>query len=371
MKFLSIFMSAFILFGLNLIPVSAAEFRTDQNLQVIQEIVDDSYLMGNEVHIQKMAHGDVTLFAGNSLIDEGAQGDVNFLGGTLGLKGNYGDDIRIIGQKIIIDGKVTGDIFILANEVKFTDNAQVFGEVYVQAMRADITGTFHKLVNISAVNMFIDADIQGKSSLVSKNMQIGENAHFSQDIEYWNEKGKVDFEKHMTAGKITMNEGLKTRSPFFFAGQEHTVWSIITNFLTVLLLIAVFTFIPRKSYDAIAHKLHDHFAESFGWGVLYLLAIPMLSLVLCATVIALPFGLFLAILYGFSLYCAFVLVSLVLAAMTAFMYKQKWNRWMFIAVSFVFYLVFGLITQIPVLGFFAMLVVVAAVFGAVKLVTSR
>lgn len=277
-KVLFLFMVGYSLFFINICTVKA----DDTNYLNIEN--EDSNKVVN--HSLFTAGDDIS-------IDSNING-INFAAGnTLDIKGSseYG---LIAGNEIDFNGLITRDLFLAGNKIKISKTANIARDVYIAGnnitVNADIKDNLFlagKKVVINSKNITGNVKVAAGTLKIADDTEIKGTLLYNQDATYQTSKATINkIETYQTEQKEEDVVSSRAIASFLI--------EIVTSFLILLMLYyilpGIFIQLDRMSKDT---KL----LNTMGQGFIYLLAVPVISLVAMATIVGLPLGVVLLFFY--------------------------------------------------------------------------
>jgi cytoskeletal protein CcmA (bactofilin family) len=357
----------------------AAEFKSGDKAILNNPVHDDLYVAGGLVTIQAPVYGDVIAAGGTINLNDSVLEDVLVAGGNIFINGYVGDDIRVAGGMVVINGVVEGDVIAAGGKITVSSTAHIKGDLVVAGGEIVFEGTLdgsikakggHITINgkvlsgavISANTLIINGYISGSSTISATELELGNNASFDGNIEYWTAQGQVDFSSHQKSGTASYNEDLKMEDK-----DVSMWWFLILYFLSAILLITVIYFLFKNATERAGLTMQTETGRSIGYGMLYLIGIPLVAILIMITIIAIPLSLIVLNIYLLTILLSHIISSIVIAQWIKQKNNKKWNNFLLLLISIGIYLVLKIIFFIPVVGFLANLLIVALVFGALIL----
>jgi len=361
-----------------------AQIEANEDITLTQNEKDDLYLAGESITTDAQINGDLVAAGSTIIINDSIHQDLIVAGGTIKVKGYIKDDIRAAGGKLIIDTTVGDDIVVFGGDVLITDNAIINGNLIAFSGTIEMNGTVKGMMKayggdlkingkiaqgtvLYTENLEINGEITGKSKIVSEEIRIGTNAKFFNDVDYYSENEKVDFKNSLKNATANFNESLAQDQPqlpwkfFGVAAVGFWIFYLLSAFLVILILNALLkNFLPKA-----AKSLDKDMLKSLGYGLIYLLGVPLLIFFTFIIIIGIPVGLFLLPIYIFSVIIGHLLIALLF---TYYLNEKKEYNWNFWSISFIALAIAAalrLITFIPVLGFIISIIVIAIAYGLI------
>ncbi|GAA4272808.1 hypothetical protein U6A24_05960 [Aquimarina gracilis] len=372
-----------ILFALLSPFLAVSQLETDEEIVVKQEQNDDVYLSGSKVKVNAKIDGDVVTAGGNIIINDSISQDLIAAGGEIIINGFIADDIRTAGGDLTIDSKIGDDLVAAGGQIVITDETIVHGNLISCAGQLDIDGEIKGLAKVCGGNITlngkisktasfyggtvtINGEIRGPAKIVAETIKIGDNAKFYSDVEYWAEDRDVDFKNSLVEASAIFNENLERKGHRFswglFGAAALSFWIfyILSAFLILLLFNALF----KNWFSEAVTNLNKDIWKSLGYGIGYLIGIPLLILITFMLIIGIPVGLFLTVLYLFSLLFGHLVVALLMTHYLNKRNKQSWSFWTIVFLAVAIAVVIRLITFMPLLGGIVSFLIIAISYGA-------
>ena len=330
---------------------------------------DDVYLAGEEIIINAAVKGDLVIAGGTLVVNDSIQGDFTGAGGELVLNGNIADDVRIAGGKITIDADIGDDLVVFGGEVVITANARINGKLICFAGDVTINGEVIEQLDVRGGDVSINGTIRGPSKLMGDEINIGADAKFYKDIEYWTNDEELDFKNSLVNANAQYNEDLAEEqsqmSLTTFGTKSLKLWLfyVLSAFLVILVLHALFRNAFSNAIEGLEHKL----LKSFGFGLIYLIGIPLLILIAFLMIIGIPLGLFVTLVFVFSLFFGHWVAALLVAYYLKNRYDRNWGFWNVTFLALLCAVVLRLLSMIPYAGILLSVVVLAITYGALTL----
>lgn len=361
------------------VPAQAAEFKSGQELRIQKAHADDLYLAAEQIILEAPLQGDMVAAGSIIVLNDSIFGDALLGSGELTLEGYLDDDLRAMGGQLDIKGHIHGDLIIFGGEVKLYPGARVDGDVVIFGGEVELSGTMAGNLRVYSGDVElagpvggdailkggeieVNSAIGGKSLIVAGDLQLGTKASFKGPIRYWTQRGEVDFGE--AASEVEFDEELGE-------AYEENQWDgdgftglAIYGLLASLLIAALLIFGFGKYFERAAHYLQSDFLKSFGYGALYFLGVPVLTLFLFIIVIGIPLGALLGTLYLFSSLFAATITAVTLTYWLDNRNDHGWGKWLKLLVSGGAFLILYFMLIIPFAGWLASLVLVCAAFGS-------
>ena len=349
----------------------AIDIRTKEIVSIeADETIDDTLIaFGRTVRIDGVVTGDLIVFAQSIEIVGSVQGDVFSFGRNIEIDGQVGGGIAGFGQVIRIGDAVGQSVFGFAQSILTRRDASIGGDLFAFAEDVSVGGTVGRNVTMFGSALTItgevkrDVSFEGRLVAVHSSASIGGNL----DVELPTDKNLQVDSTASVAGETIVE--------VFDLGQDQDeslpIWSFVymaiwlaAAFVSGMMLFWSFPALGRMSLVDLRAIL-----VSAGTGFLILIAMPIVAVVLCVTLIGLPAGLVTAAAWALGLYVSKIVVAHFLG--TALL-RPKQQNLRSMALSLLVGLVLVLVVvSLPYVGWIINLLLVILGLGAMGLVLFR
>jgi len=359
----------------------AANTQAAENITISDTLQDDAYFMAQTIIIDAPITGDLHCMGAQITINETVEDDAILAGGDIYLRAPMKDDVKLAGGKITISKDVFGDLFVAAGEVTVEKGVTVHGDVRMTGGKLLFNGTTKGTIGIAGGEVIfggtaeqsmrirsgflqLNGTVRGTSVLIADEMKVGSGAALYDNVRYWTEQGEVDFGSSLkNNATATFDPSLKRHSHDAGDSWVAFAWRFFSGALVVLFFILVF----YRFLGAASEDIRQDVGKKFGYGMLYLIGLPIAAILLMATIIGIPLGAFGLFTFGFSLAFGKMLAA-VIGAFAWKSYKHKeWGKGHIILVAMALYMGLLLVSYIPFVGGLITTVAIGIAFGAVIL----
>jgi hypothetical protein len=365
------------------LPANAFRIEYGNNIVITRPVYENLYIAGGNVTINAPIHGDLIIAGGTIVINDTVFKDILLAGGRAFLNGFAGDDIRCAGGEIHISKNVNGEVVVAGGQVfidkgvtigsllasggNITVDGNVNGEVRGAVGNLILNGNISKDIDCRGGKITINGRIDGQSVLAARDIIIGNDAVFGNDIRYWNRNGKLDFKQNLKNGNAIYDPALRIRNgEWYYLGAATILgllWYLGMAFLMVLIIQYLFANTLKKAGDTVFNKS----LKSLGFGFLFIIALPVAAVVSFITLIGVPVGLLLV----FSCILLIVLSSAIVSVVAANWLNNRnnyhWNFWHIVFAAFGIFIVLKLLFSAPLVGWLVMILLTSISFGAILL----
>ncbi|MDI6902473.1 MAG: hypothetical protein QMC77_01895 [Methanocellales archaeon] len=320
-------------------------------------------MRGGTIVIDGIINGDLIAAGGTVKISGTVNGDVIAAGGTLTIGGSVADDIRIVGGNIEIDGFVEDNAMIFGGNIAVGEGSHIGRDLNVGGGNVEIYGDVGGDLDGGGGNIKLAGTIGGDVSLSSDNViKVLPSAEIKGNFDY-SSKVSAEIPENTVMGKITHKIPTEPAPKKAF---ESPILSKLWGFLSLLVVgIIIVSFAPRLTLQ-VHNTILTSFWKSIGVGFLFLIVVPILSIILLVTIIGIPVALIILVSYIIALYVSKVFVGFSLGQIILERLKKETKSLIWpLAMGL---LLIALVTSIPVIGFFVSLICIVLGFGALLMV---
>lgn len=357
--------------------VSAATFAGGKSYSLgsKQVINDDLYAAGNQVVISGAVNEDIVVAGANILINERVGQDLLAAGGTITALSEIGDSARLVGGQIMIGSNVTKDVVALGGTIQILSGVEIGRDATLIGGAILMGGKVAGKLNIKGDEVEINGLIPGNVKITAaRSLKIGKDAVIGGNLEYFSPQ-KAQIEEGATIKGETRFTAITANDKKLYSAKK-TLWEIfgaiafiklLTLLVTGLLLIVLF----GKWVTQTVNSVH----KTFGWeilrGLVFLIVVPVVSLLLLATIIGIFPAIISLLAYGLAIIISGSMTGVFFGALLwKWIYKTKdlvvdWKSTM---AGIVF---LWIIALIPFIGWIISLVLFLAVLGGIVFVAYK
>ncbi|TAL49171.1 hypothetical protein EPN83_01365 [Patescibacteria group bacterium] len=284
---------------------SAATFRYGENYSLLKDeaVEGDFYVASPNATIAGRVSGDLQAIGGNVFLGNGVAQDVFIIGGTVNSIGSVGGDLRIIGGTVVISGRVLEDLVVAGANSKVLSTATIQGNAVLAGGQVALDGTVRGNLKIVGGRVTVNAVIDGSADIAADELIIGPNTRVLGDLSYAASRPALVDPAAKIFGETTYKE-ISTRSKV--QKLIPTFWGtwVFVRFFMLLVGALVLHGVFRRISERFVQFGISHFLKSFLWGFLFLLAVPVASVLVLLTFVGMPF-----VLLGASIYVLFLTLA--------------------------------------------------------------
>lgn len=348
---------------------SFGQKENEREVLINKTQLDDTYRAGETIKVNASIQGDLIIAGGNLIINDSVNGDLTAAGGQVSLNGYVADDVRLAVGRVTINSEIGDDLVIFGGEVILTENAKIHGNLKCFAGSIEINGTIIGKLDIRGDDVIINATVEDTSKIIGEEITLGANAKFAKDVQYWNDNGEIDFKNALVNAKAQFSEDLGEEQAQLsltkFGTNSFKLWIfyILSSFLVILVLHALF----KNAFSGAVEGLENKLLRSFGFGLIYLIGVPLLILIAFLMIIGIPLGLFATAVFVFSLFFGHLIAALLVVYYLKTKNQKSWGFWSITFLALSIAVILRLLTMIPYVGILLSVIILSITYGGLTL----
>lgn len=269
---------------------TAHDFRSGSHVSLGQdEVVRETlFLAGDTIDIRGEVFGDI-FCAGQTITIIGVvHGDVICAGSTVNIGGEVDGDIRVAGQTITQSAEVGGGVTVLGQSYSLQEGGRVDRDLTLAGVEAIINGTVGRDMALSGEKVTIAGEVGGNMRGEVGALTLSSGADIHGDIEYTSNSELNQAEDATVSGEITHHQP-EAGSGLKIAGFGLLFFLNISMLLMALILALL---LPRI-FHRTSESAMDSPWKTLGAGFFASFAVPILSIILFATLFGMPLAILL------------------------------------------------------------------------------
>ncbi len=255
-------------------------------------VKDDLYVAASELVIEGEVDGDVYFLGGTLTITGKVTGDVNAFGQAILLKGEIGDDLRFFGAVAAIEegARLGGDLIALGSGLIVRTGSRIGQDVLFFGGQVYLGGDIGRNVRLGADNVMLTGHVHGNADLsvtggtgvsstppvfgpmpvempsLPAGLTLDPSARVDGDLKYQAFAPLADAERNV-GGKVeytSFESTQETKTQTAFDAWLNALRSLVT----LMLFGVVFAAATPNFLQQSGTKIREQFWPSLGWGVL-------------------------------------------------------------------------------------------------------
>lgn len=325
---------------------------------------------GESVLLDQTYNGDVYAAGGMLRMSGTVNGDLMVAGGTVSIAGEVSDDLRVAGGTVIIDGKVGKNITVIGGTVTFTPESSVGGSVLIAGGSIVIDGKINGNVYGGSGAATLSGVFGRNVAMDVGTLTIAEQASISGDLRATVEKSPNVNPRAQIEGSrdIAVREPQERQAQPVEGVKAAVGAGIFAQFVlgSLMAIVAgvVLLYLFPQFWEATATTIEKAPVSTLGWGLTFVLLLPIIGILLILTVVGLPLAILLLFIWLSSMIVAGWLSAYTLGRLIAQKSELEWlkSRYLQLIVGIVTMNSIGLI---PVIGWLVSVVLFFVGMGAV------
>jgi len=332
---------------------------SDVSLNAGQVVANDFYAAGGGVVHSGEVQGDMYVAAGSVTVNGQVGEDLTVLGGTVNVHNTIGDDLRVVGGEAVIAGEVKDDVFILGGKLHILSTAKIGGNVYFYGGEAVIDGEVAGALMGQAERFTVNSSVNGID--VMGIVELQDNASVEGDVKYQSDQEITRSQAATVTGEIVRSDAATDESK----ESNFGLFALVAWFFTTLCLF----FLLRGKIEQLWRRLRREPAKSGVFGLVAIIAGPILTFILFATVLGAWLGL-LTMLMMFALVLIGMLLLPIMLGRLVVSFIPQWDKLNFVTV-FTGFIITALLCALPWFGGLLIFVALVMTVGGLLLVVYR
>ena len=255
-------------------------------------------------------------------------------------------------------------------EVIITENARINGKLVCYAGDLILNGEVMEGLKVHGGDVSINGTVRGASKIAGEDLTIGSNAQFHNDVEYWHSDGEINFNTALVDAEARFNEDLEEESSLTSFGAD-SLKNWVVYILSAFLAILVFHGLFRNAFSNAVEGLENNLLKSFGFGLIYLIGIPLAIILAFVITIGIRLGLLAAAVFIFSIVFGQVVAAILIAYYLRKRQDKNWGFWPVTFVALGVAILLRLIGMIPYAGIAIAIIILSITYGALTLQVFR
>lgn len=347
-----------------LVPVAhATDDRTPVHvvLEKNETVNKDYFATGDTVRISGTVNGDAYVAGGTVTVDGVINGDLLVAAGTIHISGPIKNDVRALGGMINFTSTVGGNVTLGAGNAVINPEAKIGGSILAGAGTLGIYAPVGKGITAGSGTLTINNSVGGDMLLGVGELTLQPKTKVSGDVTYWAQQEAMVADNVTLSGDMVYHQMPKSdvrkaeiskngskAVAMMFTGMAAMMAAAMAIAMFILGLI-IMNVLPLFTQRTIQGMQKNPWG-SFGLGIVTVILVPIVALMAMATVVGIPVGIFFFMVLG--------LLGCLGHLYAAFYIGEGMFRWLKADVHRVWHLLVGLclmgiLTMIPFIGWLA------------------
>lgn len=330
------------------LPVLASNKNREKKIISVaqdQVIDQDFFAAGDVIEIYGIINGDAYLAAGEIRIKGVVNGDLLAIGGQVDISGTISQNARLLAGQVDINGNIGKTLNLAVGNLSLAETANVGKAVVGLGGNLDIQSPVADYIMAAAGNVTLGNQV-GDVDLAVGNLRLTPTALVNGHLNYISDSQASFSSQDQVLGEIKYQPRADLQMPKVDKQNLLKVLAGIYAFIRISSYIAILvvgvlavSLFPRFSLQ-VTQTLEEKPWLSLLWGVLFAIIVPLVSIILLITIVGLPLGLTVFLLYSLIMFFCQIFIMLWLGkAIAGFLGTKEVGIWAFILGSLVYMLV--------------------------------
>lgn len=352
--------TACVLFSCNAVlagaPLSGAFAETSE--------AGNTYLAGGELKIMQPVSGDLIAAGGRISVERNVGADAAIAGGAIDIRAPIGQDLRIAGGTVGIEQDVGADLVAAGGTVRVAPATTIAGSAWIAGGEVIVDGKIGKGARIYGNRITLAGKITGDTRLYGEEIVLTKTARINGNLSYASRSTLPEEQRSQISGTVTRLDA--TEDWGGAEGRRSAWWWFHPLFLISMLVCGMLLYaLFPNAVLGVQKAIREHPGRSLLIGVALLFSVPPVAILFMATVIGLPIGFALLLLYPLALLLGYLASAFFLGQRIAAGAKQAEplsfpKQMLYLGLAL---LILSLALAVPFLGGFILLLAVVAGLG--------
>ncbi|SEI80273.1 hypothetical protein SAMN04488113_12124 [Alkalibacterium gilvum] len=341
--------------------------QTSDTLEQGQTIDGPGFFYGEAIQIDGNVDGTTFVFGEQVQVNGDINGSLFIVGESVQIRGEVNGNIYGVGETIRMDGTNNSDVFMTGKTVRVEQNSVIGRDLFIAGMDVIQSGSVPRHLFGAGESVILNSSVGGDATIYGEEVTLNDSASIEGNFTY-NSPNEADISQNARiAGQTYYTKTEPTDSTMFsFSQTERWMFRILFALFSLISALIVWLFIrllrpqfwmnSTKSIATIPLK-------TMGFGLLALIATPLVTVLLMVTIIGIPMGIILSALYWIALYIAKIIVALFIGSQITKAYERESLGKEFLHVTLGLFIL-ELLMLIPYVGWIIALIVAITGLGA-------
>ena len=259
--------------------------KADNDVTISDVYNSSVAVAGDSVSVDGVIHG-FTAMAGNKV--------------TLNGETDYG---FIAGNSITLNGLINNDVFVAGNLINSSKDAVFKRDAVIGGADIELNGNFGRNLSLYGTKVTLkNVQVSGNVKIYAESITVEKGTVVTGTL-YYPEDSKYKASDEAIIGATEKTSAIKVQDDEnYFATVSAKVWS----FLGLALIFAAISLFFPNMFNNINEKYAEfeisEAVEVFTKGLVVIILVPVIAIMLMFTMIGIPLGILLFLVYGISIY---------------------------------------------------------------------
>ncbi len=307
---------------------SAAVFISEEEVYTPEGDVydEDLYVAAGKLDLVADVNGDLIVAGGEIISDASVKQDLMAAGGKITVTNDVADDLRAAGGDILINAVIGGDLIVFGGNIILGKEAVVMGDILIKGGNVEINNMHMGNLDVDAGSLMLNAEITGNASIDAGEIRVRDKAKIGGNLDYKSGEKSEKIES-ATSGdvKFTKIKKLGKEEAIFFGILSYIGMKLLWMAMLIIIGLIIVNIAPRYSME-IANNIKEKPWHSLGIGFLALIIVPIAAVILLFTIVGIPVGIIVLLLYAIALFLSKIFAILLFGYWLLERYAKRKNR---------------------------------------------
>lgn len=331
----------FVMLGCMPIVVAAADVASARSG------AGNSYLSGGDIRVDQPVPADLYAAGGTVLVSQMVGMDAALAGGKVDVAAPVGQDLRAAAGRISVNADVGGDLVIAGGNVAVGRDARIGGDALLAGGDIRVDGRTLGNAKLAGGKVVLAGEVKGDAVVYAREVHFEPGARIAGNLRYASKQPLSGQEVALVSGSVTREESAGK----WDAGADGS-WIHPVFFISMLVCGSILFIIFPNALSGAEQTMRRFPLRSLLLGMALLFSVPPVAVLLMVTVIGIPIGLGLMMIYPMLLLLGYLTAAFFVGHATAGMMKRSdrtSRAWQigFLALALI---LLGMAASIPFLG---------------------
>ena len=267
------------------------------------------YRAGGNVRLAAPVKGDFYAAGGSVIVEQPVAGDATLAGGAITVRAPVGEDLRVAGGDIKIESSVGGELYASGGNITLSNASAVADAVTLYGGNVNIEGKINGPLKVYAQKVMLNGEVTRDVEINAEEVELGPRAKLGAALRYPSNAQFKTAEGVVIGGAVTRGEAMNGRPDTHRDREWHGQmmgsgpgWAgMVVSFIVLLATSALFLLVFTGFSQRAALRLRATPWPALAAGLAVLLGTPVLAMLLCITLIGIPLGIALMMLFPLML----------------------------------------------------------------------
>ena len=218
----------------------------------------------------------------------------------IAIRADIGDDVRLAARQVDITAEVADDAVIAAETVTLSPDARIGGRLWAAGRLVEVGGSVGDEIRVAGQTIVISGTVTNDAILTGQRIEVLPGASIGGNLVYRSNEPAVIAEGATIGGRVE-------RKPLDMPERPDVpAWPFAVGvLLSLLICFNVFYWLLPARMQGAAALIHNDTFRALGIGLVIVLVMPVAGILLMVTILGIPLGVVLLLLYPVVLLLGF------------------------------------------------------------------